>query len=30
MLDVCAALLPLAILLITGAFTVYGLRFLRD
>lgn len=28
--DVCAALVPLATLLITGALTAYGLRYLRD
>jgi len=30
MSDVCVALVPLATLLITGALTAYGLRFLRD
>lgn len=30
MLDACAALLPLATLLITGVLTAYGLRYLRD
>jgi hypothetical protein len=30
MLDVCAALIPLATLVITGVLTACGLRFLRD
>lgn len=30
MLDACAALLPLATLLITRVLTAYGLRYLRD
>jgi hypothetical protein len=30
MLDVCAALMPLATLLITGVLTACGLRHLRD
>ncbi|MBP2457592.1 hypothetical protein ABID70_000153 [Clavibacter michiganensis] len=28
--DVCVALIPLATLVITGALTAYGLRYLRD
>ncbi|MBF4617396.1 hypothetical protein ITJ44_04825 [Clavibacter sp. VKM Ac-2873] len=28
--DVCVALVPVATLLVTGALTAYGLRFLRD
>ncbi len=28
--DVCVALIPLVTLVITGALTAYGLRFLRD
>lgn len=30
MLDACYALIPLVSLLITGALTAYGLRYLRD
>lgn len=30
MLDACAALAPLATLVITGALTACGLRYLRD
>lgn len=30
MSDACIALVPLATLVITGAFAAYGLRFLRD
>jgi hypothetical protein len=29
-LDVCVALVPLATLVLTGALTAYGLRYLRD
>ncbi|XWX57724.1 hypothetical protein ACAD32_00868 [Clavibacter nebraskensis] len=30
MLDVCVALVPLATLVLTGALTAHGLRYLRD